>query len=199
LPTRSANSLRLERGSVLSRAMSDADLSAPPHAAIDDSRILAITRPHKNLFVQYCFRSLLGTIAAPIVLVPLYFKYHTLKYRLDQEGISVSWGILFRREIHLTYKRIQDIHVSRSLVERYLGLGTVELQTAAGSSQSEMSLEGLEEYDAVREFLYRRMRGHELAPARSEAGDARGDEVLALLTSIAADLDAMRGALEAKP
>ena len=179
--------------------MSEQEPSAQPRAVVDDAQILAITRPHKNLFVQYCFRSLLGTIAAPIVLVPLYFKYHTLKYRLDREGISVSWGILFRREIHLTYKRIQDIHVSRSLVERYLGLGTVELQTAAGSSQSEMSLEGLEEYDAVREFLYRRMRGHEHAPARTEAGVPPGDEVLALLQSIKADLDAMRGALETKP
>jgi putative membrane protein len=172
-------------------------------AEVDDAQILAITRPHKNLLVQYCFRSLLGTFAAPIVIVPLYFKYHTLKYRLDQEGISVSWGILFRHEIHLTYKRIQDIHVSRSLVERYLGLGTVELQTAAGSSESEMSLEGLLEYDAVRDFLYRRMRGHELARpadagALAPAEGAAGDELLALLRGMRDDLDAARRALEAK-
>jgi putative membrane protein len=168
-----------------------------------DAQILAITRPHKSLLVQYMFRSLLGLVAAPIVMVPLYFKYHTLKYRLDEEGISVSWGILFRREIHLTYKRIQDIHVSRSLVERYLGLGTVELQTAAGSSQSEMSLEGLEEYDAVRDFLYRRMRGHEFAaPAATataaSAAPASDDEVLALLRNVRDELDATRRALEAK-
>jgi len=180
----------------------DEHVAAPRPGEVDDAHILAITRPHKNLLVQYCFRSLLGTIAAPIVIVPLYFKYHTLKYRLDQEGISVSWGILFRREIHLTYKRLQDIHVSRSLVERFLGLGTVELQTAAGSSESEMSLEGLLEFDALRDFLYRRMRGHELAKPTGAIDAAQGaaanDELLALLRGLRDDLDAARRALEAR-
>ena len=170
-------------------------------AGQDEERILALARPSKKLLIQYLFRSLLGTIAAPIVFVPLYFKYHTLKYRLDEEGISVSWGILFRREIHLTYRRIQDIHVTRSLVERYLGLGTVELQTAAGSSESEMSLEGLEEFGEVRDFLYRRMRGHEVAGAGAVASvatsDASSDELLALLRGMRDDLDAARRVLEA--
>jgi putative membrane protein len=173
-------------------------LSEPtPTPAVDDARILALTRPHKNLLIQYAFRSLLGTIAAPIVFVPHYFKYHTLKYRLDEEGISVSWGILFRREVHLTYKRIQDIHVSRSIVERYLGIGTVEVQTASGSSNAEMQLEGLQEYDAVREFLYRRMRGHELDGAAAKPAE-NGDEALELLRAIRGDLDAVRRALEAR-
>ena len=168
-----------------------------PLSAATDAQILALVRPHKKLLTQYLCRSLIGTFMAPIVFVPLYFKYHTLKYRLDEEGISVSWGILFRREIHLTYKRIQDIHVSRSLVERYLGLGTVELQTAAGSSQAEMSLEGLEEFDAVRDFLYRRMRGHEGVEAViASPTDAPSDELLTLLRGIRDDLDAARRVLE---
>lgn len=164
----------------------------------DDARILALTRPHKNLLIQYAFRSLLGLCAAPIVFVPHYFKYHTLKYRLDEEGLSVSWGILFKREVHLTYKRIQDIHVSRSLVERYLGLGTVEVQTASGSATAEMQLEGLENFDAMREFLYRRMRGHELAPESRTAATASGDEALALLRAIRDELEATRRALESR-
>lgn len=165
-------------------------------SAIDDAQILALRRPHKNLLAQYAFRSLLALFAAPIVFVPHYFKYHTLRYRLDQEGLSVSWGILFKREVHLTYKRIQDIHVSRSIVERYLGLGTVEVQTASGSSQAEMRLEGLEHFDAMREFLYRRMRGHEFATAQAPAAVASNDEALVLLRAIQGELEATRRALE---
>jgi uncharacterized protein len=169
-------------------------MAEPP----DDSAILAITRPDRRLLTQYAIRSLAGLFAAPIVLVPLYFKYHTLKYRIGEEGISASWGILFRREVHLTYKRIQDIHVSRSIVERYLGLGTVEIQTAAGSSSAELSIEGLVEYDAVREFLSRRRRGHEPAEAAAKSGAGEKDEVVALLRSIRDELDATRRALEAR-
>ncbi len=165
---------------------------------IDDAAILAITRPHKSLLIQYSIRSLAGLFLAPVVWLPLYFKYHTLRYTIREDGISAAWGILFKREVHLSYKRIQDIHVSRSIVERYLGIGTVELQTAAGSASAELALEGMEHFEAIREFLYRRMRGHE--PARALTADAgassnSSDEVLELLRAIRADLDATRAAL----
>jgi len=193
------------------------------NAASADARVLALQRPDPNLLWLYALTSLLGLIAAPIVFVPLYFKYHTLRYRLDGEGVSASWGILFRREVHLTYKRIQDIHVKRNFVERWLGIGTVEVQTASGSSSSELSFEGIREYDALREFLYRRMRGHEMARAgvgaaraasgvtSSAIGNASGvdsasragaiatdAEVVALLRSIQAEIEATRRAIESK-
>ena len=41
-------------------------------------------------------------------------------------------GHSLRREIHLTYRRIQDIHVTRNLFHRWLGLATVGIQTASG-------------------------------------------------------------------
>lgn len=165
---------------------------------IDDATLLAITRPHRNLLVQYSIRSLAGLIFAPVVWLPLFFKYHTLRYAIREDGISASWGILFKREVHLAYRRIQDIHVSRSIVERYLGIGTVELQTAAGSASAELALEGMEHFQPIREFLYRRMRGHEAArtPSPHVAASADGaDEVVELLRAISADLAATRAAL----
>lgn len=181
------------------------DTIDPAALAAADARILALQRPDPNLLWLYALTSLLALIAAPIVFVPLYFKYHTLRYKLDAEGVSASWGILFRREVHLTYKRVQDIHVKRNFVERWLGIGTVEVQTASGSTSSELSFEGVREFDALREFLYRRMRGHETArgvgDATANAGEpahASHAEVVALLRSIQTELEATRRALESK-
>ena len=67
--------------------------------------------------------------------------------------------MLFRREIYLTYKRIQDIHVKRNVIERWLDIGTVEVQTASGSSSAELAIEGMEHFAEVRDYLYGRMRG----------------------------------------
>ena len=74
--------------------------------------IHAIERPHPRLMTYYVLRSLALGPLFPFALVPLYFRYHTLRYRFDAEGISAQWGILFKREVYLTYKRIQDIHVN---------------------------------------------------------------------------------------
>ena len=76
-----------------------------------------------------------------IVLLPSWFKYRTLRYRFDDEGISMAWGMLFRREINLTYRRIQDIHVTRNLFQRWMGLAKVPIQTASGSTGATMTIE----------------------------------------------------------
>lgn len=182
-----------------------------PEPPIDDAAIHAIHRPHRNLLLLYGIQSLAGTLLAPIVFVPFFFKYHTLRYTLDDEGISASWGILFRREIHLTYKRIQDIHVKRNFIERWLGIATVEIQTASGSSSAELSLEGMEHYERVRDFLYRRMRGYTEspqqaagaaaaggAPSAGDTADTAGD-LVALLNAMRDDLEGARRALERRP
>lgn len=78
---------------------------------VDEAFIRSIERPHPNLMKLYFLQALCATVAFPFVIVPLYFRYHTLRYRFDAGGISAQWGILFHREVYLTYKRIQDIHV----------------------------------------------------------------------------------------
>ncbi len=52
----------------------------------------------------------------------LRFKFQTLRYKFTDEGLSMSWGILFRRQTIINYARIQDIHLRSNLIERWLGL-----------------------------------------------------------------------------
>jgi membrane protein YdbS with pleckstrin-like domain len=141
----------------------------------DEQHIFAIERPDAKLWTYYMLSSLLLGPLFFVALIPLYFRYHTLHFRFDQEGISMGWGILFRREIHLTYSRIQDIHLVANFVERWLGLARIQIQTASGSSSAEMTLEGLLRTDEVRDFLYSRMRGardrHGVAPLAPAMAD----------------------------
>ena len=109
--------------------------------------------------VYYFLICLLALPLFPFLILPHYFRYYTLRYRFDDQGVSMRWGILFRREVSLNYARIQDIHLQSNLLERWLGLGRVLVQTASGSASAEMKIEGLLEFEAVRDFLYERMRG----------------------------------------
>ncbi len=140
--------------------------------------------------MQWYFLKALATVFAfPVTLLLLYFRYHTMRYRFDAEGIHMSWGIIVRHEVMLNYSRIQDIHLRSNVIERYLGLARIEIQTAAGSSGSEMTLEGLEDPEGMRNFLYSRMRGaHDQTPA--------ADPLTDILTEVAGELRAIRAALE---
>ena len=172
----------------------------------DESAIFAIERPAPNLFTYYLLSSLALGPFFFIALIPLYFRYHTLRYRFDEEGISMRWGILFRREINLTYARIQDIHLRSNFVERWLGLARVEVQTASGSSGAEMTLEGLLGFEAIRDYLYARMRGAHgrgiqptgaaASPAGVAVDAAAANELAATLREVTAELRAVRESLE---
>jgi putative membrane protein len=143
----------------------------------------SVTRPDRALMTYYTLIAACTIVGFPFVIVPLYFKYHTLTYRFDDKGVSMSWGILFRREIYLTYRRIQDIHVTRNIFHRWLGLAEVAVQTASGSSGAEMSIEGIRQPERIRDFLYSRMRGAR-GEGEAESEETPEDETLTLLREI---------------
>lgn len=124
-----------------------------------DRGVRALQRPDPSLLTYYILVACMTLPAFPFVLLPLYFRFHTLHFRFDAEGVSMGYGILFRREMHLTYARMQDIHMSQNLLERWLGIGTVTIQTAGAGEGGDMKLEGLRNFEAVRDYLYARMRG----------------------------------------
>ncbi len=147
----------------------------------------------------YTLACLVFPPAFPFLILPAYFRYHTMRYRFTDEGISMSWGILFRRETIINYARIQDIHLRSNFVERWLGLARVLVQTASGNASAELTLEGLKEFEAVRDYLYERMRGVKdpvkavSAPAAASEGHT---ELATALREVAAELRATRLALE---
>lgn len=162
-----------------------------------DKRIFAIERPSPELFKYYVLKSF---ILGPLFFIPLtylYFRFHTMRYQFDEEGISMRWGILFRREITLTYARIQDIHLTSNVVERWLRLARIQIQTASASASAEMTLEGLHEFEEIRDFLYSKMRGvrNPQTQAPRTATDAP-DALVAALRDVAAELRAVAAKLE---
>jgi putative membrane protein len=158
------------------------------------ARLPATLRPDPALFTYYTLSSLLLGPAFFLLLIPLYFRYHTLQYEVEEEGITMRWGILFRREVSLTYARIQDIHLTSNFVERWLGLARIQVQTASGSASAEMTVEGIPQFEAMRDFLYTRMRG--ARDRAAHAGEPHGeDELAGVLREIAAEVRAIRAAL----
>jgi putative membrane protein len=143
----------------------------------------------------YILLALLTVPGFPFVVWPMAIRYYTLRYHFDEKGVSMSWGWLFQKQIYLTYRRIQDIHVTRNLLQRWFGLASVELQTAAGSSSAEMTIEGILNPEPLRDYLYARMRGASEAMASNKSTESVGlpaaDEVLALLRKIRDHLRAL--------
>ncbi|HEX8877016.1 MAG TPA: PH domain-containing protein [Phycisphaerales bacterium] len=163
-----------------------------PHAGAAGFDASRITRPDDTLLRYYAIVSVFSLIAFPIVFLVGYVRFRTLRYRFDDEGVWMGWGWLWRQETSLTYRRIQDIHVTKNIIQRWLGLASVQLQTAAGGVSPQMVIEGVLEAEKLRDFLYIKMRGArgEVADPSAAGGDGGpathdgADEVTRLLREI---------------
>jgi len=184
-----------------------------PARTVDDASVYAIERPDSQLWTYYllcCLPLVCFPPAALLVGLIHWFRYHTMRYRFDAEGITMRWGILFRREVILNYARIQDIHLVSNFVERWLGLARIQIQTASGNATPEMTIEGVREFEHLRDFLYVKMRGIQAQPVRGGAalGDNSGSlptaaaaseaELIAVLQAVTAELRGLRMDLAAR-
>ena len=172
-------------------------------------KIFALERPDPALWNLYVIHAVLTGPGILFMLPLFYFRYRTLRYRFDEEGIHMRVGILFRREVNLTYARIQDIHLRSGFIQRWLGLADIQIQTASGSAGAELVIEGFKEFEEIRDFLYTRMRGYQRKPADAAAattqtaqglpaGPSAGQEgeMVTLLLSIRDELRRTRELLE---
>jgi len=174
----------------------------------DPQRIYAITRPEPVLLTYYLISALAGLFLYPLVLIPLMIRYYTLGYRFDKESIRKTHGLIFRHEDLVQYARIQDLHISRGILQRWLGLATIEIQTAAGSMAPEMTIIGLTNFEELRDFLYSKMRGArfgedetvptvesiQTAESVGKVPPSAGDDaVLTCLTEIRDEIRLLRG------
>ncbi|MEQ1829630.1 MAG: PH domain-containing protein [Pirellula sp.] len=160
----------------------------------------ALERPSHRLLTYYLLTSLLTGPGVFIAIPALIIRYNTLRYRFEESGIRMQSGLFFRNEVVVAFRRVQDIHVSRNIIQRWLGIASVSIQTASGSATPEIVLEGMTNEDAIRDWLYERMRGakghathteHAQAAVSAPTSTNSGEQVTALLRSIRDNLSIM--------
>ena len=69
--------------------------------------------------------------------------------------------ILTKKSVSIPYSAVTDFTLSRSLYERWIGIGTLLIQTAGQSAQAgghEGKLEGLIEFDSIHASLQAKIR-----------------------------------------
>jgi len=70
-------------------------------------------------------------------------------YRVDDEGIEIKTGVIWRRVINVPVSRVQHTDVSQGPIERSFGLGTLVIFTA-GTEHARVELHGLDHGLALR-------------------------------------------------
>lgn len=89
-------------------------------------------------------------------------EHRHASYKVDERGIEIRQGVVWRQVINVPRSRLQHTDVSQGPLERGRGLGTLVIYTA-GTDHAKVELHGLDHATALR------IRDHLLA---GEGGDA---------------------------
>jgi len=59
--------------------------------------------------------------------------YRRFEYEFTADTLDIRSGVISRREREIPYQRIQNVDVSRSVLQRAIGVAAVDLETAGGA------------------------------------------------------------------
>ena len=118
----------------------------------------------KTLFVF-----LFSIFSIVLVLLPIYFyshiEYMSFTYELAENEFIIRQGVITRHTTVIPYNRIQNISTTRTLLERILGLATLQIETAGTNPlASEGVLPGVSKKDIlISEIMMRveRLKKHD--------------------------------------
>jgi uncharacterized membrane protein YdbT with pleckstrin-like domain len=84
-----------------------------------------------------------------------------LSYLIQEDRVTIHKGILTKTHQNIPYRSVTDFILQRTLYDRFLGIGSIRIQTA-GQSQSatgyEGNMAGLVEYEKLHNQLRERLR-----------------------------------------
>ena len=110
------------------------------------------------------------------IWLPYYWK--SLSYSIEEDAVRGSKGVFWKKHVTVPYRKITNVDITQGPIARYFGIACVHLQTAgyggADGSRAELKLEGLREYEKIREEIHNRIKppGKQEIPAADKPSES---------------------------
>ncbi len=100
-----------------------------------------------------------GTAAIFFAYFRLYIKRYY--YDCDADFITIKKGVFTPREIHVQYRKIQDVYVDQDLLDRLFGIYDVHIASATSLSGASAHIDGVDKNVAedIKNFLLQKIKG----------------------------------------
>ena len=99
-----------------------------------------------------------GAIALALAYEFAYYRRY--QYTFTDDTFDIESGVLNRREREIPYGRVQNVDISRNVIQRLLGLSAINLETAGGgSTEAAIRYVTADAATTIQDELRRRKRG----------------------------------------
>ncbi|MEX2626362.1 MAG: PH domain-containing protein [Ilumatobacteraceae bacterium] len=98
-------------------------------------------------------------LGAAIVLARTWYAgalYRVWRYRFTDDGLELRYGVLWKRASAMPYRRLQQVDVQQGPLERRLGLSSMQLRSAAATTDATIPGVADADVEPVRRLLMQR-------------------------------------------
>ena len=136
-----------------------------------------------------------GTLAWIVLsILTLFFSkwwIDNLSYVIKDNNITIYRGIFTKVEQNIPDRKVTDFILHRDLLDRFLGIGSIKVQTAGGSGQMgyEGILSGIQDYEEVHKNLRDKLISIQSSSTSSSSTSSLDDSVLNKILSELKDIN----------
>lgn len=146
--------------------------------------------PFGIIFFYIIFPLILGIIFAYLWAHLYWSHYH---FDVGIEKITITRGVIGKRIINIPYERVQNINIFRGVLDRIMGIYSIQIETAGGFSvgstggygtrmSSEGSIQGLRNPQPIADYILAKAKGRDgLGDISSSGGELTQDDKLKML------------------
>jgi membrane protein YdbS with pleckstrin-like domain len=125
-----------------------------------------------DLFILICV-SFSSIVFLPILII-LPFYVRSMEFIVHGNEVVVKKGLVNKTVKHCPYRNIVNISTTAGPLDRFFGIGCVNIETAGKSgmvAEPEEKLEGLILYHEIRDYILRRLRVYQSTQTGKESID----------------------------
>ena len=84
--------------------------------------------------------AILGVLSVLIFIALL--AYNNFTYEVTEDGLFIEFGIVHKKTITVPFSQVQNVNIERSLIDRFLGLARISIETAGSAITQPMQVIG---------------------------------------------------------
>jgi membrane protein YdbS with pleckstrin-like domain len=150
-----------------------------------------------------------GAVGVFVASIPITYFLQRLNYEIrwyivTDRSLRIRSGVVWLREMTMTFANIQSIRVNANPIERLLGLANVEVQSAGGGSHDAhgtpssghvAKFEGVDNAEVIRDLIVERLRVYRDSGLGEKTVETREPLALSAAREVLQETTALRNSL----
>jgi membrane protein YdbS with pleckstrin-like domain len=142
-----------------------------------------------------------GAACVFVASIPITYFLQRLNYEMrwyivTDRSLRIRSGVVWLREMTMTFANIQEIRVTANPIERLLGLANVEVRSAGGGMEASSGhvgkFQGVDNAEAIRDLIVERLRVYRDSGLGEKTVEAREPPALAAAGEVLRETRALR-------